>query len=209
VKLKPILVVAGLVLAVVAALAVKVEVEGLAAIGKADAAWDAGEKDKAQGLYLQAGRWYLPGNGLRERSAERLIALARERTSLKNWKGAVSAYDDARALFYSTSSLTLAAGPMLDSANTEMAHTLAMWKRAEGSETPAADLEARYLEELSHQEIPSPLWSMIMGLALLVWLISSGVLAWRWQSVSRRRWVLGAALGGFVLWLVALVMMGP
>ncbi|MBM4371394.1 MAG: hypothetical protein FJ098_07045, partial [Deltaproteobacteria bacterium] len=135
--------------------------------------------------------------------------LARSRAEARDWPAAVSAFDDVRGLFYGTSSLTRARGELLDEANRDAAAALASWKLEEGTREPREALEARYLERLTAQDIPAPGWSVVMGLALLGWLGSLGVLAWRWES-PRARWPwLAAAAACFGLWLLSLALMGP
>jgi len=194
---------------VLSAVVLKVHVEGTRALTRADAAWDKGDMDRAQLLYLRAGRWYLPGNGVRERAAERLLDLARTRLESNDWPGAVSAYDDVRALHYGSSSLARAQGETLDTANREMAGALAAWKRASGSPETRETLQDRYLSQLVVHEVPSPLWSMVMGLALLGWLGTLGVFAWRYDTLRLRwPWLVTSACF-FIVWGLALHLMGP
>lgn len=199
-------------LIVLGGVVLKVHLEGTRALARAEEAWDRGDMDRAQILYLRAGRWYLPGNGVREHAAYRLLTMARTRTGEKNWPDAVSAYDDVRALYYGSSSLTRAGGEVLDQANLEMAQALAAWKLGTPGtpgtlETPE-DLEARYLALLVVHDVPSPLWSLVMGLALLGWLGTLGMFAWRYDALGRRwPWPL-AATACFGLWALSLWMMG-
>jgi len=196
-------------LLVLGGVVLKVHLEGTRALAVAHAAWDEGNQDRAQLLYLRAGRWYLPGNGVREAAADRLLELARARHEEHDWPGAISAYDDVRALYYGSSSLAPAGGSRLDEANREMSVVLATWKRASGSAQTQEDLEGRYLSQLVVHDIPSPLWSLLMGLALLGWLGTLGVFAWRYDTL-RTRWPwLVAAGGSFAMWLLALHLMGP
>ncbi|MFH1531950.1 MAG: hypothetical protein ABIK09_14585 [Pseudomonadota bacterium] len=196
-------------LLVVGAVVIKVHVEGTRAMATADAAWDKSDMDRAQLLYLRAGRWYLPGNGVREAAAGRLLELARTRLEAHDWPGAVSAYDDVRALYYGSSSLAKARGETLDAANSEMAGALAAWKRASGSPETKETLETRYLSQLIVHDIPSPLWSLVMGLALLGWLGTLGGFAWRYDAL-RLRWPwLVASACFFIVWGLALHLMGP
>lgn len=200
-------IIAGAALLVVVGMVLKVHIEGTRAIAAADAAWDEGTMDRAQLLYLRAGRWYLPGNGVRDRAATRLLELARTRAAARDWPGAVAAYDDVRALYYGSSSLARAGGETLETANQEMAAALAAWKRADGSDPES--LEATYLAQLSVHDIPSPGWSLVMGIALLGWLGTLGIFAWRYDGLKRRwPWPL-VAMGFFVLWALALTLMGP
>jgi hypothetical protein len=201
--------VAATALLVVGGVVLKVHLEGTRALATADATWETGDMDRAQLLYLRAGRWYLPGNGVRERAAERLLGLARARHAESDWPGAVAAYDDVRALFYGSSSLAPAGGETLDAANQEMAVTLAEWKRASGSTETREALADRYLAQLVVHDIPSPLWSLLMGLALFGWLGTLGVVAWRHDRILRRWPWLAAAAGFFALWILALRFMGP
>ncbi len=194
---------------VVGAVIVKVHVEGTRALAAADAAWEKEDMDRAQFLYLRAGRWYLPGNGVRERAAGRLLELARTRLETHDWPGAVSAFDDVRALYYGSSSLSRAGGENLDDANREMAAALAAWKRSSGTSETREALESRYLSQLVVHDIPSPLWSLVMGLALLCWLGSLGVFAWRYDTLHLRwPWLLASSCF-FALWGVSLGLMGP
>ena len=210
-----IIIIAAAALLVVVGVVLKVHIEGTRALAAADAAWDEGTMDRAQLLYLRAGRWYLPGNGVRDRAAARLLELARTRAETHDWSGAVAAYDDVRALYYGSSSLARAGGETLETANQEMAAALAAWKQVDGAEesleTPETleALEATYLAQLSVHDIPSPGWSLVMGIALLGWLGTLGVFAWRYDGLRRRwPWPL-VALGFFVLWAISLVLMGP
>ena len=203
------IVVAITALLVISAVVVKVHVEGTTALATADAAWDEEDMDRAQLLYLRAGRWYLPGNGVREKAAERLLDLARARLEDHDWSGAVSAFDDVRALYYGSSSLSPASGEALDKANNEMASALAAWKRADGSPETKETLQQRYHSQLIMHDIPSPLWSLLMGLALFSWLGSIGVFAWRYDTLHRRWPWLVAAASSFGLWVLSLHLMGP
>ncbi len=203
------LLLAATALLVVGGVVLKVHLEGTQALTVAHAAWEEGNHDRAQLLYLRAGRWYLPGNGVREQAADRLLELARARHEEHDWPGAVSAYDDVRALYYGSSSLAHASGTRLDVANLEMSVVLATWKRASGSAESQEVLEGRYLAQLVVHDIPSPLWSLLMGLALLGWLGTLGVFAWRYDRL-RVRWPwLVAAGGSFAVWVLALHFMGP
>lgn len=203
------LLVAATALLVLGGVVLKVHLEGARARAAADTAWDEGDTDRAQLLYLRAGRWYLPGNGVRAHAAERLLELARTRHADNDWPGAVAAYDDVRALYYGSASLAPARGETLDAANQEMAATLATWKRATGSAESQEALAERYLSQLVIHDIPSPLWSLLMGLALLGWLGTLGVFAWRYDELQRRWPWLVAAAGSFALWVLALRLMGP
>ncbi len=207
-----IIIIAAAALLVVVGVVLKVHIEGTRALAAADAAWDKGTMDRAQLLYLRAGRWYLPGNGVRDRAAARLLDLARTRAETHDWSGAVAAYDDVRALYYGSSSLARAGGETLETANQEMAAALAAWKKVDSpemtSESPET-LEATYLAQLSVQDVPSPVWSLVMGVALLGWLGTLGVFAWRYDGLRHRwPWPL-VALGFFILWALSLVLMGP
>jgi len=194
-------------LLVVGGVVAKVHVEGTRALAAADTAWDRGNMDRAQLLYLRAGRWHLPWSDVRDRAAGRLLTLARARVETHDWPGAVAAYDDVRALHYGSSSVIPAGGETLDAANTEMAGALASWKRASGSPESAETLAERYLSQLTVHDVPSPLWSLVMGLALLGWLGTLGVFAWRYDGLRRRwPWVAGAA-SSFALWALSLHLM--
>ena len=188
----------------------KVHFEGTRAQLRADEAWTKGDLDRAQLLYLRAGRWYLPGNGVRDHAADRLLALARARSADEDWPGAVSAYDDVRALYYGSSSFAPAGGETLAAANLEMAETLASWKLVDQVSQEGKDsLVDRYLGQLVVHDIPSPLWSLLMGLALLGWLGILGTVAWRYETLRPRwPWVLGAA-ALFVVWALSQHYMGP
>ena len=203
------LIVAFSALLVVGGIVAKVHVEGVRSLEEADAAWDKGDMDRAQLLYLRAGRWYLPWGSVREHAAARLLTLARNRLETHDWSGAVSAFDDVRALYYGSSSLALVGGDTLDTANREMAAALAGWKRADGAPESQEALQDRYLAQLTVQDVPSPLWSLVMGLSLLGWIGALGVFAWRFDTLHRRwPWIAASAVL-FVLWTLSLHFMGP
>jgi len=203
------IVVALTALLVVGGVVAKIHIEGTRTLADAERAWDRGDMDRAQLLYLRAGRWHLPRGEVRDTAAARLLTLARARMETHDWPGAVAAYDDVRALYYGSSSLVPAGGEALDTANSEMAGALAAWKRASGSPETTESLTDRYLSQLVVHDVPSPLWSLVMGLALLGWLGTLGVFAWRYDAL-RLRWPwVAAAAGFFAIWALSLHLMGP
>jgi tetratricopeptide (TPR) repeat protein len=200
-----VLVTVGLLVFCLGAVVVKVHVEGTRTLAAAKEALTRKDREQARQLFLQAGRWYLPINTVREEAAEALLGLGDAFRAEGNLQEATLAFDDARAVFYATAAHP--SGPLLDRANQSFAKTLAAWQKTTDSKTDEVALTARYLEQAKRRAMPSTFYSVLLGLGLLAWVGSTFVAI---RSTGRRRLVaLGVATAGFGLWLLALVFLGP
>jgi tetratricopeptide (TPR) repeat protein len=202
---KTVWVIAAVLVICLGAVVVKVQVEGTRTLAAAREALTKKDPERARQLFLQAGRWYLPGGAVRQQAAEALLGIGDTYRGEGNLQEAVLAYDDARAVFYATAAHP--SDPLLDRANKSFAETLAAWQKSTDSKTDEAALSARFLEQAKRRDLPSSVLTFLTGVGLLAWV---GSTFWAIRTSGRRRLLaLGVASVSFLVWLLALVFLGP
>lgn len=181
--------------------------DGRSAMAAGEAALAEGQKVAAQNHFLTAGRSFVPLIGSHGDGVRGLLSLGDKYVAEELWPEAVAAYDDARGALYSTAWIGSPDETLMTAADAGYAKALAAWKKARNDATDVAAAEARYLALASSVETPSGFWALVMGLSFLCYVGCLGLLAWRWDQASLRRWpLLAGAAAGFSLWSIALLL---
>ena len=204
--MKRALVIVGLVVAALAALAVRVVIEGRAAVAEGDAAMSAKRPLDAIAGWEAAARWYLPMAPHVDDAYARLVELAKT-----DPKHALVAWRAVRRAATATRGLWTPHADDLAAANAAIARLSA--EHPEGA--PAAgqnvtDRTAFFAARLAEDRRPSTGMAALAILGILSWLAGIGVIVRRGVdaagSLVRRPATLGAGLTviGIVGWAVGL-----
>lgn len=188
-----------------AAAVLRVHVSGRSALESGRAALDAGDLQGAQNHFLTAGRWYVPLTGLRDEAVENLLAIGESYYEEGDYRAATAAFDDARGALYSSASLVPPDEALLAEADDGLARSLARWKSESDPRHEFQEEYERYLATARSIVLPSPWWSLLMGLSFLGYVGLLGFIAWNWGKKAGRSKRIWAATGvSFALWLLSL-----
>jgi hypothetical protein len=200
------LVIAGIAIAALGAIAVRVVIEGRSALAAGDAALSAKRTTEAIASWETAARWYLPGAPHVDEAYERLVGLAKS-----DAKHAMAAWRAVRRAASATRSLWTPHDADLDAANAAIAKLSA--EHPEGAvaagQSPA-ERAAFFAAVLAEDPRPSGLAAGGAILGILSWLAGIGVIVRRGVDgaggLVRRSALLGVALtvAGIAAWAVGL-----
>ena len=222
--MRRIVVIVGLVLAVLGALAIRVVIEGRAAIGEGDEWMERKQPLRALDAYETAARWYLPLAPHVDEAYDRMRALTKSEepgVAIAAWRAIRGAARASRSLWTPHAEDLAEADEAIAklSARDPLAGAI-----AEGA-TTTADREAWHRARLARDGRPSPGAAALASLGIVLWvsgivvlvrrgLTPGGVLVRRpaLDSASDRRpdisrWALGAGVAivvGVLCWLVGL-----
>lgn len=191
-------------LLMLSATVVKVRYSGKVLQKDAAAAFDKKDYVRARALYMQAGRWHLPFTGLRQDAAEHLLKIGDFYMAKADYAEAVASYDDARAVFYSTSSRPK--DQLLDKANTALATALAKWRLLEDKSVPEEELQKKYERLAATSLMPDPWWSFAMGMSFISFLAFT-YLTIRSGQPRQRLYLAAATAASLIVWIVSMKML--
>ena len=200
------LVVIGIVVAALGALAVRVVIEGRSALADGDDAIAAKRTSDAIAAWESAARWYLPLAPHVDEAYERLVTLAKS-----DPKHALAAWRAVRHAALATRSLWTPHGDDLAAANAAIAKLSAEHPEAAGAAGQnVTERTAFYTERLADDPRPSVGMAALAILGILSWLAGIGVIVRRGVNaagaLAKRPALVGAGLviAGIVGWAVGL-----
>jgi len=198
--------IAAILVAALGALALRVVLEGRAALADGDAAMDRDQPLTAIRAYETAARWYLPLAPHVDDAYDRLRAL----TKTKQTGAALAAWRSIRGAARATRSLWTPHAADLAAADTAIAELSARDPDAGPAGATTGDREAWYRSRLARDVRPSPGAAVLAGLGIAAWVLGAIAFA-RWGitasgGLARRPALVAAAaiLLGLVSWAVGL-----
>jgi hypothetical protein len=200
------IVIAGIVLTTIGALATRVVIEGRSALADGDAALQAKRVDQAIAAWEAAARWYFPLAPHVGEAYERLTSLAKS-----DPKHALSAWRAVRSAALATRSLWTPHADDLAEANAAIAKLSAEHSEAApAAGANATERAAFYAERLAQDVRPKAGAAALAILGILSWLAGIGVFVRRGLDANgalvKRPALVGATLivVGIVAWAVGL-----
>ncbi|HEV7555387.1 MAG TPA: hypothetical protein VGO00_08040 [Kofleriaceae bacterium] len=206
------LVIAGIVVAALATMALRVVVDGRSALLDGDEALAKGNATDAIASWEAAARWYLPFAPHVDDAYERLTTLATKARAAKDPLTAIVAYRAIRSAAIATRSAWTPHAADLETANAAIAELAAV--DPDGAPAAGVGVPARlgfYRERLATDARPTTAAAIIAGLGIALWLVGIAYLVRRGTDdaghLARRPALVGAAitLGGLLCWAVGLV----
>ncbi len=155
----------------VAAVAVRVLVEGAAELRAGDAAQARGDAADAIRRWRRAAHWYAPGSPYCSRAYERLEAVATQAETQGRADVAFSAWRSIRASALATRWLIIPQHDRLERANRHIAALIAaMPQPPEDRDRDRTRVREEHLSRLNEDHAPEPAWIVLMGIGFATWL---------------------------------------
>lgn len=159
---------------------VRVVMSSRAELSHGDAALARSDLEAARVHYRRSARWYAPGNPYSTDALDRLASMAREAEQRQDPDTALSCWRAIRAAILSTRSSYVPHAQRLDRANQRIAALMAAQPPPPiDAGRPPEELEAEHLALLQSADYPSVLWTLVLLLGFLAWIIGAFLFATR------------------------------
>ncbi len=191
----------------------KVYVEGAIEWRGAQKAEESGDFAQAIVHYQRSIQWYLPFLPRVERAAERLFSLGEARERAGDREGALAAYRVLRSGAYSIRWLVSPLQSWADRADERIIPLMAADPvKAAGSRVISPDEIKKELRAFQRApRAPSPFWSTILILGLLLWTVTAGAFLFygftadgRFLLKASAPWIIGAVIG-YLFWILGML----
>jgi hypothetical protein len=154
-----------------AAVSVRVLVEGASELRAGDVALARGDVADAIRRWRRAAHWYLPGSPYAARAYERLEETATRAETQGRADVAFSAWRAIRASALATRWLVIPQRERLERANRHLAALLAeMPQPAEDRERDRTRVREEHLSRLNEDHAPEPAWVVMLAIGFAMWL---------------------------------------
>ena len=169
--------VVGVVLVVVV---VRVVLSSRAELGHGDAALARADGEAARVHFRRAARWYAPGNPYSTEALDRLATMARDAEQRGDAENALACWRAVRGAILSTRSSYVPHAERLDRANARIAALMATQPQPPiDAGRPTEELEAEHLARLEEPAYPSTMWTLVLLLGFLTWIVGAFLFATR------------------------------